>query len=68
MAGVAELFDGHILNKDDEEVDLNEEEYEGKVIGLYFSADWYVLFSLLFYKYLNFFVLGVQHVVVLLQY
>jgi hypothetical protein len=43
MAGVAKLFDGHILNKSNEEVDLNDEKYNGKVIGLYFSAHWYIL-------------------------
>jgi hypothetical protein len=42
MAGVAKLFDEHILNKSDEEVDLNDEEYEEKTIGLYFSAHWFV--------------------------
>lgn len=42
MAGVAKLFDGHIMNKSNEEVDLNDEAYKEKVIGLYFSAHWYV--------------------------
>jgi hypothetical protein len=42
MAAVAKLFDGHILNKSKENVDLNDEKYKGKVIGLYFSAHWYV--------------------------
>ncbi len=42
MAGVAKLFDGHILNKSNEEIDLNDEKYKGKVIGLYFSAHWYL--------------------------
>ncbi len=49
MAGVEKLFDGHILNKSNEEIDLNDEKYKGKVIGLYFSAHWYVQFILLFY-------------------
>ncbi|CAF1027729.1 unnamed protein product [Rotaria sordida] len=40
MAGVAKLFDGHILNKSKELVDLNDEKYKDKVIGLYFSAHW----------------------------
>ncbi|CAF1415143.1 unnamed protein product [Rotaria sordida] len=40
MAGVAKLFDDHILDKSKELVDLNDEEYKGKVIGLYFSAHW----------------------------
>ena len=40
MAGVAKLFDGHIVNKSNEEVDLNSDTYKGKVIGLYFSAHW----------------------------
>ncbi|CAF1528110.1 unnamed protein product [Adineta ricciae] len=40
MAGVAKLFDGHILNSSNEEVDLNDEKYQGKVIALYFSAHW----------------------------
>jgi hypothetical protein len=44
MAGVAKLFDGHISNKSNENVDLNDEKYKGKVIGLYFSAYWYVTF------------------------
>lgn len=42
MAGVAKLFDGHILNSSNEEVDLNDEKYQGKIIALYFSAHWYV--------------------------
>ena len=42
MAGVAKLFDGHIVNKSNEVVDLNDENYQGKVIGLYFSAHWYI--------------------------
>jgi hypothetical protein len=42
MAGVAKFFDGHIRDKLNEEVDLNDEKYKGKVIGLYFSAHWYV--------------------------
>jgi hypothetical protein len=40
MAGVAKLFDGHIYNKSNEPVDLNNEQYKGKIIGLYFSAHW----------------------------
>ncbi|CAF5156466.1 unnamed protein product [Rotaria sp. Silwood1] len=40
MAGVAERFDGHILNKSKELVDLNDKKYKGKIIGLYFSAHW----------------------------
>ncbi|CAF1632899.1 unnamed protein product [Adineta ricciae] len=40
MAGVAKLFDGHILNKEKEEIDLNDEKYKGKVFGFYFSAHW----------------------------
>ncbi|CAF1006195.1 unnamed protein product [Adineta steineri] len=40
MAGVAKLFDGHILNKSDEEIDLDDEEYEETTIGLYFTASW----------------------------
>ncbi|CAF1469182.1 unnamed protein product, partial [Rotaria sordida] len=40
MAGVAKLFDDHILDKSKESVDLNDEEYKGKVSGLYFSAHW----------------------------
>lgn len=43
MAGVAKLFDGHIVNQSNEEINLNDEKYKGKVIGLYFSAHWYVL-------------------------
>jgi len=42
MTGVAKLFNGHILNKSNEEVDLNDEKYKGKTIGLYFSAHWFV--------------------------
>ncbi|CAF4204484.1 unnamed protein product [Adineta steineri] len=40
MAGVAKLFDGHILNKSDEKIDLDDEEYEETIIGLYFTASW----------------------------
>jgi hypothetical protein len=47
MAGVAKLFDGHILNKSNEKVDLNDEQHKGKVIGLYFSAHWFVEFHLI---------------------
>ena len=46
MAGVAKLFDGHILNKEKEEIDLNDEKYKGKVFGFYFSAHWYVFLHL----------------------
>ncbi len=42
MAGIAKLFHGHILNKSNEEINLNDEKYKGKTIGLYFSAHWYV--------------------------
>ena len=42
MSEVAKLFDGHIINTANEEVDLNDEKYKGKIIGLYFSAHWYV--------------------------
>jgi hypothetical protein len=44
MAGIAKLFSGHIINRSNEEVDLNEERYKGKIFGLYFSAHWYVKF------------------------
>ncbi|CAF1253038.1 unnamed protein product [Rotaria magnacalcarata] len=40
MAGVAKLFDGHILHKSNQEVNLNDEKYRGKIIGIYFSAHW----------------------------
>ena len=40
MAGVAKLFDGHIRNRSDEEVNLDDDKYRGKRIGLYFSAHW----------------------------
>ena len=46
MASVAKLFDGHILNKENQEIDLNNEKYKGKVFGFYFSAHWYVTFVL----------------------
>ena len=42
MASVATLFNARILNKSNEQVDLNDEKYKGKVIGLYFSAHRYV--------------------------
>jgi len=44
MAGVAKLFDGHIIDTSNKEIDLNDKQYKGKIIGLYFSAHWYVLF------------------------
>ena len=44
MAGVAKLFNGHILNKSYKEVDLSGRDYKGQIIGLYFSAHWYILF------------------------
>ncbi|CAF1486788.1 unnamed protein product [Rotaria sp. Silwood1] len=40
MGGVAKLFDGHVLNKSNESVDLNDAKYKDMVIGLYFSAHW----------------------------
>ena len=40
MAGLAKHFNGHILNKSKENVDLNDPKYQDKVIGLYFSAHW----------------------------
>ena len=54
MAGVAALFNGHILNKSKEEINLNDDKYKGKVIGLYFSAHWFVLFICLFDRILFF--------------
>lgn len=42
MSEVAKLFDGHIISKASEDVDLNDERYKGKIIGLYFSAHWFV--------------------------
>jgi nucleoredoxin len=51
MAGVAKLFDGHILDKSNKEVNLNDEKYKGKVIGLYFSAHWYVFFYFIEFKF-----------------
>ena len=57
MAGVAKLFDGHIVNKSNEEVDLNDEKYKGKVFGLYFSAHWYVVVLFLFDKNIFFYIL-----------
>ncbi|CAF1301777.1 unnamed protein product [Adineta ricciae] len=40
MTGVAKLFDGHILNKSNEEVNLDSKDFKRKIIGLYFSAHW----------------------------
>ncbi|UJR11340.1 hypothetical protein I4U23_015521 [Adineta vaga] len=40
MAGVAKLFNGHIYNKLNEEVDLDAKDLKSKIIGLYFSAHW----------------------------
>ncbi|UJR24526.1 hypothetical protein I4U23_005901 [Adineta vaga] len=40
MAGIAKLLNGNIFNKSNVKVDLNDEEYQGKTIGLYFSAQW----------------------------
>ncbi|CAF1301837.1 unnamed protein product [Adineta ricciae] len=40
MGGVAKLFDGHILNKSNEEVNLDSKDFKRKIIGLYFSAHW----------------------------
>ena len=48
MAGLTKLFDGNILNKSNQKVDLNDEKYKGKVIGLYFSAHWSVELNHLF--------------------
>ena len=52
MAGVARLFDGHIQNKSNGEVNLYSDEYRGQIIGLYFSAYWYILFDILFSHYI----------------
>jgi hypothetical protein len=41
MAGLQKLFNGKILNKSNQQIDLNDEQYQGKVIGLYFSAHWF---------------------------
>ena len=68
MAGVAALFDGHILNKSKQEIDLNDQKYKGKVIGLYFSAHWFVSHFNLFEINSRFDNLGVPHVVDLLPY
>mgnify|MGYP006892796052 FL=1 len=42
MAGIDKLLGESVLNKSNEKVDFNDEKYKGKVIGLYFSAHWYV--------------------------
>lgn len=42
MAGVAKLFNGHILNNLNEEIDLNDKKYQGKIIGLFFCGLWYI--------------------------
>lgn len=68
MAGVAALVGGHILNKSKEEVNLNDGKYKGKVIGLYFSAHWFVLVIYLFDPIYFFLCKGVHRVAVLPQY
>ncbi len=40
MTGVGKLVGDNVLNKSDEKVDLNDDKYKDKVIGLYFSAHW----------------------------
>lgn len=40
MAAIDKLLNGHVFNKSNKKVNLNGEEYEGKVFGLYFSAQW----------------------------
>jgi hypothetical protein len=40
MAGVAKLFDGHIFNKSNKEINFYSKKYKGIIIGLYFSAHW----------------------------
>lgn len=42
MAAVEQLFYGHVVNKSNEQVHFNDQEYQGKIIGLYFAADWFV--------------------------
>ena len=67
MAGIAKLFDGHIVNKSNEEVDLNDEKYKGKIIGLYFSARWQVLIIIFKSTVKTILILlGAHHVAVLL--
>lgn len=62
MAGLEKCLHGHILNKSKENVDLNDDKYKGKVIGLYFSAHWFVLFISSNFL-LTFICKGVHHVV-----
>ncbi|UJR34305.1 hypothetical protein I4U23_021708 [Adineta vaga] len=40
MAGITKLINGNIIDKSNEKVDLNDEKYQGKLIGLYFTAHW----------------------------
>ncbi|CAF1079202.1 unnamed protein product [Adineta steineri] len=40
MAGLTKLLNGYIRDKSNQKIDLDDEKYEGKVIGLYFSAQW----------------------------
>lgn len=63
MAGVAQLFDGHIKNKSKENVDLKDDKYKGKTIGLYFSAHWFV-FLLVSSSFHDGLFLGVRRVAV----
>lgn len=53
MAGAAKLFDGHIIDRSNKEVDLCRKKYRGKIIGLYFSAHWYD-FLFCFSSYIKF--------------
>jgi hypothetical protein len=66
MAGLEKLFNGKILNKSNQQIDLNDEQYQGKVIGLYFSAHWFGSFDFISFHFC--YVLGVHHAVDSLRY
>ncbi|CAF1279454.1 unnamed protein product [Adineta ricciae] len=40
MAGLAKTFNGRVLNKSKEKINLTDRKYQGKIFGLYFGASW----------------------------
>ena len=45
MAGITDLIPSGIIDKSGDEITSASEKFTGKVIGLYFSAHWFVFHS-----------------------
>jgi hypothetical protein len=68
MAGVAKLFDGHIISKTNTGIDFSSKKYKGMIIGLYFSAHWYVFCFCSMIENFSRLLSGVRHAVHLHHY